>query len=64
MKKEAEIEHELIESLVGLKYSYRNDIRDRETLERNFRQKFEALTRIIHDTCMIGRETMFCARVR
>ncbi|GAW35709.1 hypothetical protein RA2_02776 [Roseovarius sp. A-2] len=21
------------------------------------------LTRIIHDTCMIGRETMFCARV-
>lgn len=46
MKKEAEIEHELIKSLVGLKYSYRDDIRDRETLERNFRQKFEALNRV------------------
>ncbi len=46
MKKEAEIEHELIERLVGLKYAYRDDIRDRETLESNFREKFESLNRV------------------
>ena len=43
---EQEIEQELIEKLVDLKYSYRSDIRDRATLEQNFREKFEALNRV------------------
>ncbi|GAB4384366.1 type I restriction endonuclease subunit R [Albidovulum sp.] len=46
MTKEAEIEKELITKLAGLKYSHRDDIRDRETLERNFREKFESLNRV------------------
>ena len=46
MKKELDIEQEFIEKLVGLKYLYRDDIRDRDTLERNFREKFEALNRV------------------
>jgi Ribonuclease G/E len=32
--------------LQGLKYEYRPDIRDRAALERNFREKFEALNRV------------------
>jgi type I restriction enzyme, R subunit len=40
---ENKIEQGLIEKLVDLKYTYRTDIRDRATLEQNFRQKFEAL---------------------
>ena len=43
---EQEIEQGLIEKLVDLKYSYRSDIRDRATLEQNFREKFEALNRV------------------
>ncbi|RMF11690.1 MAG: type I restriction endonuclease subunit R, partial [Alphaproteobacteria bacterium] len=46
MTREAEIEQELILKLEGLKYSKREDIRDRDALERNFRQKFEALNRV------------------
>ncbi len=46
MAKEQQIEEELIERLSDLKYIYRKDIRDRETLELNFRQKFEALNRV------------------
>lgn len=46
MTKETQIEQNLIEKLTDLKYTYRNDIRDRETLELNFRQKFEALNRV------------------
>ncbi|GHS87993.1 DEAD/DEAH box helicase [Campylobacterota bacterium] len=46
MTKEAQIEERLIEKLRSLKYSYRPDIRDRNALERNFRQKFEALNRV------------------
>ena len=41
--KEQQIEEILIEKLLGLGYTYRDDIRDREALERNFREKFEAL---------------------
>lgn len=44
--KEHEIELQLIEKLKALKYTYRHDIRDREALERNFREKFEALNRV------------------
>ncbi|WP_202932348.1 type I restriction endonuclease subunit R [Vreelandella alkaliphila] len=41
--KESEIEQHLIKKLDELKYTYRPDIRDRASLEQNFRQKFEAL---------------------
>lgn len=43
---ESQIEKDLIQKLVELKYAYRPDIRDREALEANFRQKFEALNRV------------------
>lgn len=43
---EAKIEEVLIERLKGLKYTYRPDIRDRESLEQNFRKKFEALNQV------------------
>lgn len=36
MINENKIEQNLIEKLVDLKYIYRNDIRDRESLEKNF----------------------------
>jgi type I restriction enzyme R subunit len=40
------IEQDLINKLTDLKYSYRPDIRDRATLELNFRQKFEELNHV------------------
>lgn len=43
---EQEIEHDLIAKLGDLKYTYREDIRDRAALEQNFRVKFEALNRV------------------
>ncbi len=43
--KEKQIEDGLIAKLKDLKYIYREDIRDRNTLEQNFREKFEALNR-------------------
>jgi len=43
---EQQIEQALIEKLGDLKYSYRPDIRDRTTLEQNFREKFESLNRV------------------
>jgi len=43
---ERTIEEELINKLTDLKYVYRPDIRDRTTLEHNFRQKFEELNRV------------------
>ena len=46
MSKETQIENKLIEKLTDLKYTYRSDICDRNTLERNFREKFEALNRV------------------
>ena len=46
MTKESQIEHRLIEKLTELKYAYRPDIRSREALELNFRQKFNALNRV------------------
>ena len=44
--KESQIERDLLAKLEELKYIYRADIRDRGTLERNFRQKFEELNRV------------------
>ncbi|WP_416382060.1 type I restriction endonuclease subunit R [Maribacter sp. BPC-D8] len=46
MVKEADIEYGLVGKLQDLKYTYRQDIRDRKALELNFRQKFEALNRV------------------
>jgi len=46
MTKEHNIEENLIEQLIGLKYTHRPDITDRKTLEQNFRSKFEALNRV------------------
>ncbi len=44
--REDTIEYGFIGKLQSLKYEYRNDIRDRATLEQNFREKFEALNRV------------------
>lgn len=44
--KEQQIEQNLINKLVDLKYIYREDICDRDTLGRNFREKFEALNKV------------------
>ena len=43
---ERRLEEALITKLRDLKYGYRPDIRDRATLEQNFREKFEALNRV------------------
>jgi len=43
---ENDIEQNLIERLQELKYTYRKDIRDRAALEKNFRERFEALNRV------------------
>ncbi|HRA01225.1 MAG TPA: hypothetical protein PLJ62_13550, partial [Thermoflexales bacterium] len=44
--REDHIEYGFIGKLQSLKYEYRPDIRDRATLEQNFREKFEALNRV------------------
>ena len=44
--KEADIEYGFVGKLQDLKYTYRKDIRTRDALELNFRQKFEALNRV------------------
>lgn len=44
--KEGDIEQSLIKKLEDLKYIYRPDIRDKASLEQNFREKFEALNRV------------------
>lgn len=46
MTKEAQIEDFFLKKLEELKYIYRKDIRDRNTLEKNFRKKFEILNRV------------------
>lgn len=46
MTTENHIERDLISKLQDLKYTYRPDIRDRAALEKNFREKFEALNRV------------------
>ncbi len=43
---ESQIERDLISKLEDLKYIFRPDIRDRAALEKNFRDKFEALNRV------------------
>jgi len=46
MTNEHHIEENLIKQLVELKYTHRPDIRDRASLEQNFKTKFEALNRV------------------
>ena len=46
MTKEKQIENNFIYKLIELKYIYRQDIYDRKTLEKNFREKFERLNRV------------------
>ena len=46
ISKKKQIEDHFINKLIDLKYTYRDDIRDRNALERNFRTKFEALNRV------------------
>ncbi len=46
MTKESQIEQSFITKLTNLKYTYRTDISDRFSLEKNFREKFEALNRV------------------
>ena len=44
--KEKQIEKDLVDKLIEQKYSYRDDICDRASLEKNFREKFEELNRV------------------
>lgn len=46
MTKENQIEESLVNKLKDLKYTYRPEICDRHSLEKNFREKFEALNRV------------------
>jgi len=46
MTKEQQIEKALIDKLKDLKYTYREDIRDRTSLEQNFRSKFQTLNHV------------------
>lgn len=46
MNREKQIEDSFIKKLIELKYTYREDICDRDALERNFRSKFETLNRV------------------
>jgi type I restriction enzyme, R subunit len=46
MSLERQIEEQLIDKLQSLKYEYRPDIRDRDGLVKNFREKFQALNRV------------------
>lgn len=46
MIRETHIEESLITKLIDLKYTYRPDIRDRASLENNFREKFQSLNRV------------------
>ncbi|MFJ3469597.1 type I restriction endonuclease subunit R [Pseudomonas sp. NPDC090201] len=46
MTKEQHLEQSLIAELKDLKYTYRDDIRDKASLDQNFREKFEALNRV------------------
>ncbi|MBK8871572.1 MAG: type I restriction endonuclease subunit R [Elusimicrobia bacterium] len=43
---EQQIEQSFIDKLTELKYEYRPDITDRAALEKNFRERFEALNRV------------------
>ena len=46
MKSEKQIESAFIQKLQDLKYTYRDDIYDKASLEANFRKYFEALNHV------------------
>ena len=46
MNTESQIEEQLIEQLKGLKYKYRPDIKDRQSLEQNFKKKWQSLNQV------------------
>ena len=46
MKDERQIENDFIEKLKELKYTYREDIKDKAALEENFRNHFQNLNRV------------------
>ncbi|MGG8397184.1 type I restriction endonuclease, partial [Bacillus cereus] len=46
MKSEKQIEESLINKLKDLKYTYRDDIRDKNSLEENFREHFQRLNKV------------------
>lgn len=46
MTSEKEIEESLINKLKDLKYTYRDDIRDKDSLEANFREHFQRLNKV------------------
>ena len=46
MKKEKHIEDSFIDKLKELNYVYRDDIKDKITLEENFRTHFQNLNRV------------------
>lgn len=46
MKNEKQIELSFIEKLKELKYIYREDIKDKASLEENFRKRFQELNRV------------------
>lgn len=43
IQSEAQLEQQFLDKLQELKFTYRSDIRDLDSLEKNFRQKFERL---------------------
>jgi len=43
IQSEAQLEQQFLEKLQEMKYTYRSDIRNLDSLEKNFRQKFERL---------------------
>lgn len=55
MLRERQLEDNFIKRLQDLKYSYRPDIRDRETMEQNFRTKFDQLNRVHLTDAEFGR---------
>ena len=46
MQKEKEIEQRFLSNLQDLKYHYREDIKDKHSLEANFREKFDRLNNV------------------
>ena len=46
MRSEKQIEQSFIQKLEELKYTYREDIKDRASLEENFRKHFQELNRV------------------
>lgn len=71
MTAESQIENSLIAKLTDLKYTYRDDIRDRQSLEANFRKKFEELNAVkLTDSefarlkdLIISRDVFACSQI-